>query len=103
DASDGLPINEFSTAFRSDNGEMFFGGINGFLSFYPEQMVDNPYVPPVVLTSLQQKGVEVDTGQAPEDLREVTFRWPGNSFEFGFASLNYTKPEKNQHAYMLEG
>lgn len=103
DASDGLPINEFSAALKSDSGEMFFGGINGFMSFHPDQMVDNPYVPPVVLTSLQQNGKEVDAGQAPEDLREVTFRWPDNSFEFGFAALNYTQPEKNQHAYMLEG
>jgi GAF domain-containing protein/anti-sigma regulatory factor (Ser/Thr protein kinase) len=47
--------------------------------------------------------VEVGTGQAAEDLREVTFRWPDNSFEFGFAALNYTLPEKNQHAYRLEG
>jgi signal transduction histidine kinase len=103
DASDGLPINEFSAAYKSDSGEMFFGGINGFMSFHPDQMVDNPYVPPVLLTSLQLNGKEVYTGQAPEDLREVTFRWPDNSFEFGFAALNYTQPEKNQHAYMLEG
>jgi signal transduction histidine kinase len=33
----------------------------------------------------------------------VTFRWPDNSFEFGFAALNYTQSENNQHAYMLEG
>jgi signal transduction histidine kinase/ligand-binding sensor domain-containing protein len=103
DASDGLPINEFSAAFKSSSGELFFGGINGFMSFFPDQMEDNPYVPPVVLTSLQQNGKEVDAGQAPEDLRAVTFRWPDNAFEFGFAALNYTQPEENQHAYMLEG
>jgi signal transduction histidine kinase/ligand-binding sensor domain-containing protein len=102
-ADDGLPINEFGAAFKSDSGELFFGGINGFMSFHPDQMENNPYVPPVVLTSLQQNGVEMKTGQAPEDLKAVTFRWPGNSFEFGFAALNYTQPEKNQHAYMLEG
>jgi len=103
DASDGLPINEFSAACTSSSGELLFGGINGFISLYPDQMEDNPYLPPVVLTSLQQNGVEVNTGQAPEDLREVTLRWPDNSFEFGFAALNYTQSEKNQHAYMLEG
>jgi len=103
DATDGLPINEFSAAYKSDSGELFFGGINGFMSFYPDQMEPNPYIPPVVLTSLQQNGKEVNAGQALEDLREVTFRWLDNSFEFGFAALNYTQPEKNQHAYMLEG
>jgi signal transduction histidine kinase len=103
DASDGLPINEFSAAFASESGELLAGGINGFMSFYPDQMEDNPHVPPVVLTSLQQNGVAVDAGVAPEDLREVSFYWPANSFEFGFAALNYTLPEKNQHAYRLEG
>jgi len=103
DASDGLPVNEFSAAYESEGGELFFGGIDGLISFRPDQMKDNPYVPPVVLTSLQQNGVEVDTGRAPSDLREVTFRWPDNSFEFGFAALNYNRPEKNQHAYMLDG
>ena len=103
DARDGLPIIDFSTAYRSDSGEVFFGGINGFLSFFPDEMRANSYIPPVVLTSLQQNGVAVETGKAPEDLKEVTFRWPDNSFEFGFAALNYTLPEKNQHAYKLEG
>jgi signal transduction histidine kinase/ligand-binding sensor domain-containing protein len=103
DASDGLPINEFSAACTSSSGDLLFGGISGFMSLYPDRMEPNPYTPPVVLTSLQQNGVEVNAGQAPQDLREVTFRWPGNSFEFGFAALNYTQPERNQHAYMLEG
>jgi len=103
DISDGLSINEFSAAYKSDSGEMFFGGINGFFSFFPDQLEDNPYVPPVVLTSLQQNGEDVKVGEAPENLTQVAFRWPDNSFEFGFAALNYTQPEKNQHAYMLEG
>jgi signal transduction histidine kinase len=98
-----LPISEFGAVHKSDSGELLFGGINGFISFYPDQMEDNPYVPPVVLTSLQQNGKEAGAGRALEDLREVTFRWPDNSFEFGFAALNYTQPEKNQHAYTLEG
>ncbi|MGD8487729.1 MAG: two-component regulator propeller domain-containing protein [Anaerolineae bacterium] len=102
-AGDSLPVNEFMVAFASKSGELFAGGINGLVSFYPEQMEDNPYVPPVVLTSLQQNGVGVDTGQALEDLKEVTFRWPDNSFEFSFAALNYAFPENNQHAYKLEG
>ena len=102
-AGDGLPINEFTAALVGEGGELFFGGINGFVSFYPDQMEDNLYVPPVVLTSLQQNGVEVNTGRAPEDVSEVTFHWPDTLFEFGFAALSYTLPAKNQHAYKLEG
>ena len=35
------------------SGEMFFGGSNGLTAFFPENIRDNPYVPPVVLTSFK--------------------------------------------------
>jgi signal transduction histidine kinase len=102
-ASDGLPINDIDAGLLSDSGELFFGGVNGFISIDPDQMTDNSYIPPVVLTSLQQNGKDMITGQAAENLSRITIRWPENSFEFGFAALSYTQPEKNQYAYMLEG
>jgi signal transduction histidine kinase len=82
---------------------MFFGGSNGFNAFYPDQVRDNPYVPPLVLTSLTQGGEDIAAGQAVESLTEVTFRRPNSFFEFEYAALNYVRPEKNQYAYMLEG
>jgi ligand-binding sensor domain-containing protein/signal transduction histidine kinase len=104
DERDGLQGNEFNPGayYRSNNGEMFFGGANGFNAFYPDDIRDDPYVPPVVLTSLTQDGTDVSAGQAVEDVREVTFHWPHNFFEFEFAALSYIQPEKNQYAYMLE-
>jgi len=106
DTRDGVQSNEFSggACHKSSSGEMFFGGINGFNAFYPESVSakDNPYIPPVVLVSLTQSGEDVDTGQAVESVQEVTFHWPNNFFEFEFAALSYSQPDKNQYAYMLE-
>ena len=98
-----LPITDFNAAMRSPNGEMFFGGVNGFVSFFPDQIQENPYVPAVVLTSLQQQGRNMDLGLAPEDTKQIVLRWPDNSFEFEFAALSFSQPERNQHAYKLEG
>lgn len=105
DAGDGLQSNEFSynAYFQSGSGEMFFGGINGFNTLYPERIRDNPYVPPVVLTSLSRRGEAIDLGSAVTVAEQATFRWPDNDFEFEFAALSYYQPEKNQYAYMLEG
>jgi len=105
DVRDGLQSNEFNGGayHKSRSGEMFFGGVNGFNAFYPGDLKDNPYVPPVVLTSLTQGGEGVGLGRAVESVAEVTFRWPNNFFEFEFAALSYSQPEKNQYAYMLEG
>lgn len=101
---DGLQNNQFNKGayFRSNSGEMFFGGINGVNAFRPGQIKDNPYIPPVVLTSLTQGNEPVDTKVAITSVDQINLYWPNNFFEFGFAALSYIQPEKNQYAYKLE-
>jgi ligand-binding sensor domain-containing protein/signal transduction histidine kinase len=104
DVSDGLHGYEFTRAScKRGDGMMFFGGINGFNGFAPDRVKDNPYAPPVVLTSLTQGGSEVAVGRVVEEVTDVRLAWPNNLFEFGFVALNYHQPEKNQYAYKLEG
>jgi len=105
DVRDGLQSNEFNqnAYFKNTEGEMFFGGVNGFNTFYPEEIEDDGYISPVVLTSLTQSGGDVFHENAADTIKAATFRWPNNFFEFEFATLSYSQPEKNQHAYMLEG
>ena len=105
DVGDGLQSSEFNQGsyHKSPSGEMFFGGINGFNAFFPGEVSDNAYIPPIVLTALTQGGEGIEDGTPVENLTEVGLKWPRNSFEFEFAALNYAQPEKNQYAYMLEG
>ena len=105
DAADGLQSNEFSmfSYFKTRSGEMIFGGVNGVTMFFPEQIMDNSYVPPIVLTSLTQAGEDALSRRGAETIQEVTFYWPRNFFEFEYAALSYAQPEKNQYAYMLQG
>ncbi|MDA3928112.1 MAG: hypothetical protein PF541_04095 [Prolixibacteraceae bacterium] len=37
---------------KSSNGEMYFGGLNGFNVFFPDSIKDNSFVPPVHLTDI---------------------------------------------------
>jgi signal transduction histidine kinase/ligand-binding sensor domain-containing protein len=103
--TNGLQSNEFNitSCTLSDSAEMFFGGINGFNAFFPDQIHDNPVIPPIVLTSLAQDGENLDQEIVIESVTEITFKWPDNSFEFEFAALSYAHPEMNQYAYLLDG
>lgn len=103
DSRDGLQSNEFNmgAAAKGSDGEMFFGGIDGVNAFYPDQIRDNPYLPPVTMTAFTSRGETLSVD--PRRPQEFTLRWPDNAFEFEFAALNYTRPENNRHAYMLEG
>jgi len=100
---DGLQDNHFWRSFKMSDGQMWFGGGFGVNHFYPEQVTLNKTIVPVYLTSFTQSGKKLNLGIAPERLKEVTLGWQENYFEFQFTALNYTKPEKNRFAYMLEG
>jgi ligand-binding sensor domain-containing protein/signal transduction histidine kinase len=102
--SDGLQSNEFTqSAFAKDNkGNLYFGGINGFNVFSPNEISKNPVPPKIVLKSLTQDGNSIAGSTPPESLREITLQWPQNSFEFEFTALAYGQPTKNQYAYTLE-
>jgi ligand-binding sensor domain-containing protein/signal transduction histidine kinase len=105
DSGDGLQSNEFNSGAyaKGGNGELYFGGINGLTVFNPSRITDNPYLPQVTLTSLTQDGNPITTDSSVETTQNVTLQWPQNSLEFEFAGLSYNQPNKNRHAYMLEG
>jgi signal transduction histidine kinase/ligand-binding sensor domain-containing protein len=86
---------------RSQSGEMLFGGINGIDIFSPEQIRDNQHVPPIVITAFSKFYQTIYTELPPDE--ELTLPYIDNFISFEFAALDYTIPEKNQYAYMLEG
>ncbi len=109
--NDGLQDNEFNACayFKSSSGALFFGGINGFNAFYPEDIQDNPHAPPVVLTGFQifNKPASFRAPDSPlkmpiSETKELTLRYDQKVFSFEFAALDYTDPAKNQYAYKME-
>ncbi|MDQ3392818.1 MAG: SpoIIE family protein phosphatase [Bacteroidota bacterium] len=110
--SDGLQGNEYNykAFYKAKNGEMFIGGPNGFNSFFPDSIKDNPVVPPVVLTGFNifNKPVLVGNKNSPltyhiTETNEITLSYLETVFSFEFAALNYSQPEKNLYSYKLEG
>ncbi len=103
---EGLQSMEFNlrACCKSSDGEMFFGGMNGFNSFYPDSIRDNPFIPPIVFTSFYkttQAGIKeyIDV----ENNGTVVLNYNDHTFTIEFAALEFTHPEKNRYAYMLEG
>ncbi len=111
DVSDGLQSNDFSRASyaQGPDGEMFFGGSKGLNAFYPEAIRDNPYVPPVVITSFKVFNKPVPVGResvlkkAIPYVDSLTLSHRDNVFSFEFAALSYANAQKNHYRYKLEG
>jgi signal transduction histidine kinase/ligand-binding sensor domain-containing protein/ActR/RegA family two-component response regulator len=116
---DGLRSNQFVTDayFQSSDGEMFFGGTKGLDAFYPDNIKDNPWIPPVVITDFQifNKPVKIKrAGSAESDndyflpknintIQEIKLSYKENVFSFEFAALDYRNPRGNKYAYKMEG
>ena len=105
DVTDGLQSNEFNgnAYFKSSNGYIYFGGINGFNRFQPNQIQENPYIPPVIITSFKIFDKEYTSNQVIHDIKEIKLKYNENFFSIEFAALDFTQPEKNEYQYMLQG
>ena len=105
DASHGLQSNEFNFAavMRASDGEMFFGGVDGFNTFFPEMIRGNRHSPPVVLTAFLKSNQPVASGRSLSELREISLRHEDRFIAFEFSALDFAAPEKNRYMHKLEG
>ncbi|MEI9945340.1 MAG: two-component regulator propeller domain-containing protein [Chitinophagaceae bacterium] len=110
--ADGLQGLEFeaNAYLKTKDGEIFFGGVNGFNSFYPENIKINTFIPPVYITDFQIFNKKIVSGEKNSPLesdisfaKNIRLSYKQSTFSFGFAALNYTALENNQYAYKLEG
>jgi len=108
--SNGLQNNNFvhQSGIRTSDGELFFGGQQGFNYFYPAALTTNRNVPPVVLTDLKvgtRSVVPAAGAPITEQIsiaREIRLSYRQN-FALSFGALDYTLARENRYAYKLEG
>ncbi len=108
---DGLSANEFNRAsfFKSREGRMYFGGLNGVNAFYPsERYADKSFREKSKIlftgfTKLDGKSdsmINQHTGLSAEKPIELSYR--DRFFSFEFALANFKKPGANTYSFMLE-
>lgn len=115
DKSDGVQSREFNAGafFKSRDGQMYFGGVNGFNAFRPYKIMDNPNIPPVVITGLLLFNKPVVPGERVNgdiilekpvsQTQMIRFSRANNFFTFEFTALDYSAPAKNLYKYKMAG
>ena len=108
--SDGLLTDLFdvpAVATRSPSGEMLFGSHSGLVAFFPDQVIEQKFVAPVVLTDFRLFGEPVQPGKGP--LKQPI--WSATSlelearsiFSLDFSALTYADPARTRYRYRLDG
>ncbi|MCV9387025.1 hybrid sensor histidine kinase/response regulator transcription factor [Reichenbachiella ulvae] len=110
-----IPIKSFSfgCVSRTSQGEIIFGGDNGFIQFAPDQAKLQPTQPAVYITDLEINNRPVQIGEniggrtlLNQDISFVPsleLDYNERSFTLQFSSLDYWQPDQNLYKYRLEG
>lgn len=109
--ADGLVSSSFywGASYRCKNGELIFGGSNGYSVLAPHEIIDNPIEPPIVITNfaIDHKSI-LDANGAQQLIKAVwsdkriVLPYTTNQIEISFAALNYNNAEKNSYAFRLK-
>ncbi|RJE72668.1 two-component regulator propeller domain-containing protein [Reichenbachiella sp. MSK19-1] len=110
-----LPIKSFyfGCVVKNKNGQILFGGDNGFISFVPNQATPNAYIPSVYITDLDINNRHISIGEELDGrtllIQDISFvehlelDYDERSFALQFSSLDFWQPNKNLYTYRLEG
>jgi len=88
--------------YTAEDGELFFGGMDGLYSFYPDSLQRNLYIPPVKITSIEKENNGV-LSSMNNYLEVINLSYHDYAFTIEFSALDFTSPGKNKYMYRMEG
>ncbi len=89
--------------FKNAEGSMLFGSDGGVISFHPDSLRENTYLPPVVITSFKVFDRPLSQPWQRDPSHSIDLSYRDNFFSIEFVALDFNDPGKNQYAYKLEG
>ena len=87
----------------SPRGEMFFGGVNGFNTFFPNQMEDNMVIPNIEITSFVSTNNSGKSIHLIDNKKEVFLHSDTKTILIEFAALEFSFPKQNKYKFCMEG
>ncbi|MFC1853015.1 two-component regulator propeller domain-containing protein [candidate division CSSED10-310 bacterium] len=105
DAHNGLPGDKFfpGACLKGQNGTLYFGGPHGLTYFQPQEIKVNLIKPPIYISAFKKFGQRVNFSKPITEIDEITLDYDENVFSFEMVAMDFTNPDNNQFAYMLEG
>ncbi|MCB9211281.1 MAG: SpoIIE family protein phosphatase [Ignavibacteriales bacterium] len=108
DVKDGLQGYEFiqSSSFKDESGKLYFGGVDGFNAFYPGSSNRTPPFLSIQDIRISNKSIKKRDDFGTSDLNqlsELSLSHDQNDLSFEFASIHFSRPDKNRLMYKLDG
>lgn len=103
--SDGLQNLEFNTGayLALKDGNLLFGGVNGFNKISPDLLSINTHKPPVFITDINLFNEPIKADTSVLFKKELNLKYNENFISFEFVALDFKEPNQNQFAYRMLG
>ena len=111
-SNDGLLSNDFNfgAVFKDEKGTLYFGNYKGLDYFNPKDIITNSSLPSLHLTDFKlfnetviPKAEDSPLKKVISETNSIQLSYKQSVFTIEFTGLNYTRSEKNNYAYYLEG
>ena len=127
DMNDGLPSIEFNQGsyHKGESGTIYFGSADGLTYFSPDSVTSSSFIAPVIITGFKifNRNVNIAPVTPMQNHRKgrltvkdgsyslsspvayldnITLTYRESVITFEFSALDYTSPNKNLYAYMME-
>lgn len=102
-----------NSCFSMKNGQIIFGGNNGFNIFHPDSVDINNHLPEIAITDFKLFNTQVNINQELGNnvilensilfTDQIILSPNQNVFSFEYTALDFVSPTRNEYKYMLEG
>ncbi len=102
---DGVQADEFNSHayLQTEDGHIFFGGINGINYFHPDQVVSSTKEAPVYIRSVKINDELDSTILVPQFKETYDLPYKQNTISFDFHAIDYADPDATRVKYQLVG
>ncbi|MBV5312454.1 MAG: histidine kinase [Prolixibacteraceae bacterium] len=103
---DGLLVTDFNSDsfFQSPDGEIFFGGMGGLISFHPDSIDNNrdkKEIKYLIITDFKVSGITRHFKESIYEMDTLSLEKGDNNFQITFTCLDFQNPEKIKYRYRL--
>jgi signal transduction histidine kinase/ligand-binding sensor domain-containing protein len=109
DGIDVYPFNTNASSIGSKTGNIYFGGVGGFVSFHPDSIGNQQLTPTIQITDffVSDQSVEIEPGniltRRIEETKHIELSHDKRKISFEFSPMSFDFSTKYKYAYQLKG
>ena len=100
----------YNSGYKDSEGKLYFGSVQGMITFKPEEFYENKFVPSVYITGFQVHNRELEINKDTTVLKKsiifsdtIILPYNQSSISIDFAAINFTSPEVTGYCYIMIG